>query len=166
MQDVSTATEYPPNLLFVPPDFCSAVLEWGHTSHVACHPGYRQTLSLIQQHFWWPSMVADTREFVVACSICARSKSSHHTPADLLRPLPIPSRPRSHISTDFFTSLSHSGNTTILTIIDRFSKAVHFVPLVKLPSALETADHLVHHVFRLHGIPQEIVSDRGPQFTS
>lgn len=116
MQDVSTTTEYPPNLPFVPPDFCSVVLEWGHTSHVACHPGYRQTLSLVQQHFWWPSMVADTREFVVACSICARGKSSHHTPAGLLRPLPTLSCPRSHITTDF--------------------------------------------------IPQETVSDQGPQFPS
>lgn len=51
------------------------------------------------------------------------------------------------------------GNKTILTIVDRFSKAVHFVPLPKLPSALETANLLVQHVFHLHGIPQDIVSD-------
>ena len=41
-----------------------------------------------------------------------------------------------------------------------------FVPLSKLPSALETADLLTQHVFRLHGLPLDIVSDRGPQFTS
>ena len=58
------------------------------------------------------------------------------------------------------------GNTVVLTIVNRFSKAVHFVPLSKLPSALETANLLVLHVFRLHGIPQDIVSDRGPQFSS
>uniref|UniRef100_A0A674NT72 ribonuclease H n=1 Tax=Takifugu rubripes TaxID=31033 RepID=A0A674NT72_TAKRU len=58
------------------------------------------------------------------------------------------------------------GNTTILTVVDCFSKAVHFVPLPKLPTALETANLLIQHVFRLHGIPQDIVSDRGPQFTS
>lgn len=43
---------------------------------------------------------------------------------------------------------------TILIIVDCFSKAVHFVPLYKLPSALETSTLLVQHVFRLHGIPQ------------
>ena len=43
---------------------------------------------------------------------------------------------------------------------------MHFVPLSKLPSALETANLLIQHVFRLHGIPQDIVSDRGPQFSS
>lgn len=50
----------------------------------------------------------------------------------------------------------------ILTIVDRFSKAIHLVALSKLPSASETADLLIQHVFRLHGIPEAIVSDRGP----
>ena len=68
---------------------------------------------------------------------------------------------------DFVTGLPPSeGNDTILTIVDRFSKAVHFVPLPKLPTALETANLLILHVFRLHGIPTDIVSDRRPQFAS
>lgn len=154
-------------LLFVPASARSAVLQWGHGSKVACHPGIHRTLSLLQQRFWWPSMASDTREFVSACSVCARSKTSHRAPAGLLRPLPIPHRPWSHIAVDFVTGLPPSeGNTAILTIVDRFSKSVHFVPLPKLPSAFETANLLVQHVFKLHGIPQDIVSDRGPQFTS
>ena len=56
--------------------------------------------------------------------------------------------------------------TPPVPVIDRFSKAAHFVALPKLPSSSETADLLVRHVFRLHGIPADIVSDRGPQFTS
>lgn len=157
----------PPGRLYVPPDARSSVLTWGHTSRVACHPGIHRTLRLIQQRFWWPSMGADVRTFIAACSVCARGKASHRPPAGLLQPLPIPHRPWSHISVDFVTGLPPSeGNDTILTIVDRFSKAVHFVPLPKLPSALETANLLTLHVFRLHGIPQDIVSDRGPQFTS
>ncbi|KAL2101831.1 hypothetical protein ACEWY4_003592 [Coilia grayii] len=42
----------------------------------------------------------------------------------------------------------------------------HFIPLPKLPSAKETAQAVQQHVFRLHGIPSDVVSDRGPQFTS
>uniref|UniRef100_A0A3Q2ZUK7 Integrase catalytic domain-containing protein n=1 Tax=Kryptolebias marmoratus TaxID=37003 RepID=A0A3Q2ZUK7_KRYMA len=56
--------------------------------------------------------------------------------------------------------------TSILTIIDRFSKACHLVALRKLPTAFQTAQLLFKHVFHLHGIPIEILSDRGPQFTS
>lgn len=54
----------------------------------------------------------------------------------------------------------------ILTIVNRFSKMVHFVPLPKLPTVFETANLVIVHVFRLHGIPTDIVSERGPQFTS
>lgn len=51
---------------------------------------------------------------------------------------------------DFITGLPPSdGNGVILTIIDRFSKAMHFVPHTKLPTALEKAQLLVQHVFRL-----------------
>lgn len=59
-----------------------------------------------------------------------------------------------------------AGNTTVLTIVDRLSKAARFIALSKLPSALATARLLTTHVFRLLGIPEDIVFDRGPQFTS
>ncbi|KAL0147989.1 hypothetical protein M9458_056716, partial [Cirrhinus mrigala] len=56
------------------------------------------------------------------------------------------------------------GHTVILTVVDRFSKAAHFIPLPKLPSAKETMATVVNHVFRIHGLPTDVVSDRGPQF--
>uniref|UniRef100_A0A3Q2FFW7 Integrase catalytic domain-containing protein n=1 Tax=Cyprinodon variegatus TaxID=28743 RepID=A0A3Q2FFW7_CYPVA len=112
-------------------------------------------------------MVQDTSKFVSSCTVCNRGKSSNQPPSGYLQPLLTPSRPWSHISLDFVTGLPLSqGNAVILTIVDRFSKAAHFVPLPKLPTAAETADLLVLHVVRLHGIPLDVVSDRGPQFTS
>ena len=157
----------PRNCLFVPASVRSRVLQWGHSSRLACHPGAVRTAQFLRRRFWWPSLEADVREFVAACDVCARSKASHRPPAGLLRPLPIPGRPWSHIALDFVTGLPTSqGKNTIMTMVDRFSKMVHFAALPKLPSAAETADLLVSHVVRLHGIPQDIVSDRGPQFTS
>ncbi|KAG1944952.1 retrotransposable element [Pimephales promelas] len=80
---------------------------------------------------------------------------------------PVPSRPWSHIALDFIPALPPSqGNTVVLTVVDRFSKAAHFIPLPKLPLAKETAVTIVNHVFRLHGLPIDVVSDRGPQFVS
>lgn len=108
-------------------------------------------------------MDSDTKEYVLACSVCARGKTSHRPPVGLLRPLPTPGRPWSHIGMDFVTGLPVSdGMTTILTIVGRFSKAAHFIGLPKLPTARETVVLLTNHVFRLHGIPLDIVSDRGP----
>ncbi|KAI3375829.1 hypothetical protein L3Q82_004110 [Scortum barcoo] len=75
--------------------------------------------------------------------------------------------PWSHLTLDFITGLPPSkGNTTVLTVVDRFSKMAHFIPLPKLPSAKETAQVMINHVFRIHGLPTDIVSDRGPQFVS
>ncbi|KAK2922284.1 hypothetical protein Q8A73_001769 [Channa argus] len=157
----------PPGLLFVPSRVHSQVLQWAHCSKFSCHPGADRSIHLLRRHFWWPSLVKDTWEFVAARATCARGKTPKKPPDGLLQPLPIPSRPWSHIALDFVTGLPPShGNTTILTIIDRFSNAVHFVPLPKLPTATETAELLTQHVLRLHGIPHDIVSDRGPQFVS
>lgn len=157
----------PPNRLYVPQSVRSQAIQWGHTSRFACHPGIGRTLALLRRHFWWPTMEKDTRDYVLACTVCARGKASNQRPSGLLRPLPVPSRPWSHIALDFVSGLPVSqGNSIILTITDRFSKSVHFVALTKLPTAQETADLLVQHVFRLHGTPADIVSDRGPQFIS
>ncbi|XP_061833253.1 uncharacterized protein [Nerophis lumbriciformis] len=137
----------PPKRLFVPQPLRSKVLDWAHSSLFTCHPGIHRSLSFIRRHFWWPSTEADTRKFIAACCICSRNKANHSPPAGLLHPLLIPSRPWSHIAFDFITGLPPSnGNTTILTIIDRFSKAAHFIPLPKLPSSAETTELLVQHV--------------------
>ncbi len=112
-------------------------------------------------------MSRDTATFVNNCTACSTSKPSRHLPAGLLQPLPVPQRPWSHIAIDFVTDLPNSsGNTTILTVVDRFSKSCRLIPLPKLPSALETAETLCNYVFRFYGLPEDIVSDRGPQFTS
>ena len=157
----------PPDRLFVPASLRSEVLQWAHSTHLTCHPGIQRTKEVLQRRFWWASMDQDTREFVNACPVCNQHKVSHQAPAGLLQPLPVPHRPWSHISLDFVTGLPPSqGHTAILTVVDRFSKMAHFIPLPKLPSAKETAELVLQHVFRLHGLPVDVVSDRGPQFSS
>ncbi len=112
-------------------------------------------------------MSNDTVTFVNNFTACNTSKPSRQLPAGLLQPLPVPQRPWSHIAIDFVTDLLNSlGNTTILTVVDRFSNSCRLIPLPKLPSALETAETLCNYVFQLYGLPEDIVSDRGPQFTS
>lgn len=58
----------PPDRLFIPDSVRSQVLLWGHNSRIDCHPGYNRTLRLLRCRFWWPTMDADTRAFVTACS--------------------------------------------------------------------------------------------------
>uniref|UniRef100_A0A3Q2QFS9 Gypsy retrotransposon integrase-like protein 1 n=1 Tax=Fundulus heteroclitus TaxID=8078 RepID=A0A3Q2QFS9_FUNHE len=157
----------PKDRLFVPHHLRPKVIDFCHSSRLYGHPGISKTLRLIRSQFWWPSLTTDVSQFVSACPPCNQAKASRRPPAGLLRPLPVPSRPWSSLSMDFVTGLPPSdGYTVILTIVDRFSKMVHLVPLSKLPSAKEMGLILAKEVFRLHGLPSDIVSDRGPQFVA
>lgn len=92
--------------------------------------------------------------------MCNQHKPSHQTPAGLLHPLPVPHHPWSYISLDFITGLpSSNGHTTILMVVDRFSKMAQFIPLPKLSSAKETAELVLKHMVCLDGLTEDVVSD-------
>ncbi|KAK3561315.1 hypothetical protein QTP86_030620, partial [Hemibagrus guttatus] len=94
-------------------------------------------------------------------------KPSHQLPEGLMEPLPIPQCPWSHISTNFLTDLPDpNGFNTVMVIIDQFSEACKLIPLKGLPTAMEVANALFQHIFRNCGLPEDIVSDCGPQLLS
>jgi len=53
-----------------------------------------------------------------------------------------------------------------MTVIDSVSKRVHFVPTYTTVIVEEVARLFLHHVWKLHGLPKRVVSDRGPQFVA
>ncbi len=67
---------------------------------------------------------------------------------------------------DFVCGLPNSQGNTVILVVDRFSKACHLIPASKIPTASQTDELLMQKVFRIHGFPQDMVSDRGSQFTS
>ncbi len=79
LRDITVPAGCPESLLFVPESVRTSVLQWGHSSSLACHPGATRTHRLIKQRFWWPSMARDARWFVSACPICAAGKGSNRT---------------------------------------------------------------------------------------
>ncbi|KAI2653118.1 Transposon Tf2-6 polyprotein [Labeo rohita] len=141
----------PENLTYVPLNLRTRVLSEVHSTPSSGHPGIEATIQLLHNRFWWPSLRTDVISFIKNCSVSPASTR----------------RPWSHIAVDFITDLPSSlGHTTILTVIDRFSKGCRLIPLPKLPTAMETAEALCNSVFRFYGLPEDIISDRGPQFTS
>ncbi|KAI2647533.1 Transposon Tf2-6 polyprotein [Labeo rohita] len=166
IQDPSPAN-CPADLTYVPLCLRPRVLTEVHATPASGHPGIEATLRLLGNRFWWATIRQDTIKFIRDCAICNTTKVPRRLPAGLLQPLPVPQRPWSHIAMDFITDLPPSnGHTTILSVVDRFSKGCRFIPLPKLPTAMETAELLCNWVFRFYGLPEDMVSDRGPQFTS
>jgi hypothetical protein len=149
------------------PELKRMILEECHDSPMAGHFGIAKTLDLVSRTFYWPSMRKYIMDYVGGCDICQRSKSSNHKPYGLLQPLPIPERPWSSISVDFITQLPESnGYTTICVFVDRFTKMAHFAPTTDNIDAEGTVQLFFERVFSAHGLPEDIVSDRGTTFTA
>uniref|UniRef100_A0A8C5LR95 Gypsy retrotransposon integrase-like protein 1 n=1 Tax=Leptobrachium leishanense TaxID=445787 RepID=A0A8C5LR95_9ANUR len=167
LQDRDTSSPHNSGRLFIPPAKRLEILHLNHDAPTAGHGGIRKTLDLILRHFWWPSVSLDVQKYVKTCDTCNRCKVPRTKVTGLLQPLPVPLRPWSSVSVDFIVDLPPSRkHTTIMVVVDRLSKMAHFIPTQGSPSAKDTANLFFHHVFRLHGTPETIISDRGPQFTS
>jgi hypothetical protein len=68
---------------------------------------------------------------------------------------------------DFIEGLPTSQRfNAILVVVDKFTKYGHFVPLAHPFTALQVAQTYMDHIYRLHGLPQVIISDRDRIFTS
>jgi hypothetical protein len=150
------------------------ILHENHDSKVAGHFGQFKTAERMKQNFYWPKMDDDARDYVRSCDTCQRDKVSRHRRYGLLQPLDIPYRPWTSISIDFITALPESdGFTQIWVIVDRLTKMAHFIPLREGPEAgaseapvQDLAKVFAKEVWRLHGLPSDIVSDRDTRFTS
>ncbi|KAK3560596.1 hypothetical protein QTP86_010933 [Hemibagrus guttatus] len=157
----------PPTKVFVPLQFRTQVMQWVHEAPSSGHPGVRRSTQLVHRRFWWSSLALDVERYIQACPTCAQAWSTRQLLEGLLEPLLIPQRPWSHLSVDFLTDLPDSGGyTVVLVVVDRFSKGCKLIPLKGLPSAMQTAEALFVHMFLNFGLPEDIVLDRGPQFTS
>ena len=138
-----------------------------HSSPYRGHFGVKKTLKAIQTHFTWSGISLDVENFVKCCDSCQKNKVPAMLPAGLLQPLQIPEETWASVSMDFITQLpmTTSGKDAIVVFVDRLSKMAHFAATNSTVSAEETAKIFAREVWRLHGVPLEIITDRGPQFT-
>src|SRR5271163_4842055 len=156
-------------LVYVPQDDSIKldILHRHHDTVTAGHPGEAKTLELVTRNYTWPRIRQFVNEYVKSCDTCARNKPSHERRHGHLRPLPIPPSPWSSVSMDFIVELPPSqGYNAIYVVVDRLTKMAHFCPTTTQVTAEETAQLYLRHVFKHHGLPADIVSDRGSQFTA
>ncbi|SJL16407.1 uncharacterized protein ARMOST_19931 [Armillaria ostoyae] len=112
-------------------------------------------------------MKKDVETYIAGCETCQRTKTSNQAKAAPLHPNAIPTEPWTHISVNMITGLPDSnGHDALLVVVDRFSKAIILVPCNVELSAEGWARILHDHVYARHGMPQVVISDRGPQFVS
>jgi transposase InsO family protein len=109
----------------------------------------------------------DVKNYVAHCIVCQQAKPEHVGIPGLLQPLPIPDKAWDIVSLDFVEGLPKSGKyDTILVVIDKFTKYGHFLPLSHPYTAHDVAQIYVDHIYKLHGLPKIIISNRDKVFTS
>lgn len=138
-----------------------------YSSLQAGHSGFLRTYKCISHSFAWPGTWKDIKTFIANCDQCQRQTYETIHPPGLLEPLPIPENVWFDISLDFIDGLPLSqGKNTILVVVDRLSKYAHFVAVAHPYTATQIAEIFMKEIFRLHGMPRSIVSDRDPIFIS
>jgi len=107
------------------------------------------------------------KQYVEGCDFCQRNKNHTEQPAGKLIPNSIPKKPWMHILADFITKLPIAqGYNSILVVVDRLTKMVHFIPTTEKTLAEGLARLFRDNVWKLHGLPESIILDRGPQFVA
>ena len=153
--------------LVVPLECRSTVLSLAHESPLAGHFSHRKTEMRIRETFFWPSMSLDIKTYCKSCDRCQRLSPKSRVKNVPLMKMPIITEPFSRVAIDLVGPLSpasSAGHRYILTLIDFATGWAEALALKDIDS-IAVSESLLE-IFSRVGIPKEILSDRGPQFTS
>ena len=159
-----------PNIEFqicIPHPFRLPLMETYHSTAWGCHQPFDTVVRKLQQRYYWPTMMADARNFVESCGACAIYKRGEvlKVPLKPIRAV----APFYMIAMDVLTpnpnTPTERGNCHILVVQDYFSKWVLAFPIPN-QTAKTVLKTVIDGVFTVHGIPRVILTDNGPCFTA
>jgi len=143
------------------------IIQLHHDMPIAGHRGQWKMVELVTRNYWWPGVTKEVKRYVEGCDQCQRMKNRVEMLAGKLRPNQVPERPWQHILVDFIMKLPVSkGHDSILVVYDRFSKMSHFVVTTEKTMVEGLVRLFRDNVWKLHGLPESVILDRGPQFVA
>ena len=157
---------------FVPENIQTELISCHHDDPLAGHFGIDKTKELIGRKYYWPSLRKNVEAYVKGCNVCLGLKAVRHKPYSDLQSLPVPTHRWKDLSMDFVTGLPIStdwkgeSDDSILVIVDRLMKMVHYEPVKVTIDAPGLAEVIIDVVVWHHGLPNLIVTNKGSLFTS
>ena len=157
------------NRLFVPDveGLRDTILYELHDANYSGHPGCNRVSTNAKRHFWWPRMDDTIGAYTKSCNVCQLTKKARHLPYGKLQPHHPPGRPFENVSMDLITDLpTCKGYDAVVVFVCMLSKRCIIEPTTKTVTAEELAAIMERSVFRHHGLPRKLVTDRDPRFVS
>jgi len=122
---------------------------------------------LVTRNFWWPGVTKEVKKYVEEYNTYQKNKNQIETPTEKLMLNTVPEKLWTHISMDFITKLPLAqGYDSILVVCNRMTKIAHFVPTTEKTSVEGIARLFWNNVWKLHGLPESIITDREAQFAA
>ena len=153
--------------LIVPSKFRQVVMKLAHESIMSGHLATSRTISRILSEFFWPGMQSEIKRFCQSCDICQKTMSKGKVKKVPLDRMPLIDVPFKRVAVDIIGPLhppTDKGNRFILTLVDY---ATRFPQATALPGIdTERVAEALLEMFSYTGIPEEILTDMGSQFTS
>jgi len=119
-------------------------------------------LKLIKGNYWWPEIKSDVKKYVHGCTKCQQNKVQHMKKAEELHPLEVLEGPWQEISIDIIEPLPKLKNKNgIVVIVNQFTKIIKLKVTTMAVSLEKIAKIYRDEIWKLHGIPRQILSDRG-----
>ena len=153
---------YDKNRLFIPSkeELLTEITKECHDTKIAGHFGQEKTIELVIRNFHWDKLNEWINDYVRSCDECQHNKSSQHSKYGLLQPLEVPYTAWTSISDHFITQLPESqGQTQIIVVVDCLTKMADFIGFATNATGKDIADTFLKAVWKLHGVPSQIVSD-------
>ena len=153
--------------LVVPAKYRTLVLQTAHDTLLSGHLGITKTLARVKCHFFWVGMDMDVTRYCCSCDICQKTVPKGQLKKGKLENMPIITVPFQRVAVDIIGPLfptSKRGKKYILTMVDVATRYPQAAALSIIDS--ETVTEALISMFSNCGIPNEILTDRGTQFTS
>ncbi|XP_063971781.1 uncharacterized protein LOC135159725 [Lytechinus pictus] len=151
----------------VPSEYRKQVMHMAHENLLGGHQGAKKTTEKILTNFFWPGISSDVTRYVRSCDVCQRTLAKGRVTKVPLGKMPLIEVPFERIAVDIvgpIHPMTDNKNRYILTVIDYATRYPEAVPLPSIETE-RVAEALVS-IFTRVGIPKEMLTDQGAQFTS
>jgi len=141
------------------------IIQLYHNVPVVGHRGRWKTTELVMRNYWWPGVMKNVGKYVEECDIYQRMKNRTEALAEKLKLNEVPEKSWTHLTVDFIMKLLLvAGKDAILVVYNRLSKMMYFVATIEETLVKGLVRLFRDNVWKLYGLPESVILDKGPQF--